>query len=79
MSTMGIGSTLNSGTLVAGGTTTGEPCRDGADEKGQYASRTPSCSWTNAPSVVLGVAPVERGRLDRRATPCAPRHGQPMN
>jgi Domain of unknown function (DUF4352) len=36
MNTMGIGSTLNSGTLVAGGTKTGKLCRDGADEKGQY-------------------------------------------
>ena len=35
-STMGIGSTLNSGTLVAGGTKTGTICRDDATEKGQY-------------------------------------------
>jgi hypothetical protein len=35
-SAMGIGSTLNSGTLVAGGTKTGKLCRDDANEKGQY-------------------------------------------
>ena len=35
-STMGLGSTLNSGTLVAGGTKTGTICRDNATEKGQY-------------------------------------------
>lgn len=35
-STMGIGSTLYSGTLVAGGTKTGTICRDDATEKGQY-------------------------------------------
>ena len=35
-STMGVGSTLNSGTLVAGGTKTGTICRDKATEKGQY-------------------------------------------
>jgi hypothetical protein len=35
-SSMGLGSTLNSGTLVAGGTKTGTICRDNATEKGQY-------------------------------------------
>ncbi len=35
-SSMGIGSSLNSGTLVAGGTKTGTICRDDATEKGQY-------------------------------------------
>jgi hypothetical protein len=35
-STTGIGSTLNSGTLVAGGTKTGTICRTDATEKGQY-------------------------------------------
>jgi hypothetical protein len=35
-SSMGIGSSLNSGTLVAGGTKTGTICRDNATEKGQY-------------------------------------------
>ena len=33
-STMGVGSTLNSGTLVAGGTKTGTICRDKATERG---------------------------------------------
>lgn len=36
MSTMGLGSTLDSGTLVASGTKTGTICRDEATEKGQY-------------------------------------------
>lgn len=36
-SAMGVGSTLNSGTLVADGTKTGKLCRDGdTTEKGQY-------------------------------------------
>ena len=35
-SAMGIGSTLNSGTLVAGGTKSGKLCRDDATDKGQY-------------------------------------------
>ena len=35
-SSAGIGSTLQSGTLVAGGTKAGKLCRDGAQEKGQY-------------------------------------------
>lgn len=35
-SSMGLGSTLNSGTLVAGGTKTGTICRDNATEKGQH-------------------------------------------
>jgi hypothetical protein len=36
MSSAGIGSSLNSGTLVAGGTKSGKVCRDDATEKGQY-------------------------------------------
>jgi hypothetical protein len=35
-SSAGIGSTLASGTLVAGGTKSGKVCRDDATEKGQY-------------------------------------------
>jgi hypothetical protein len=35
-SSAGIGSSLNSGTLVAGGTKSGKVCRDDATEKGQY-------------------------------------------
>jgi hypothetical protein len=35
-SSAGIGSTLNSGTLVAGGTKSGTICRDDATEKGAY-------------------------------------------
>lgn len=35
-SSMGLGSTLNSGTLVSGGTKTGTICRDDATEKGSY-------------------------------------------
>jgi Domain of unknown function (DUF4352) len=34
--TLGIDGTLNSGTLVAGGTKTGKVCSDNATEKGQY-------------------------------------------
>ena len=35
-SAMGVGATLGSGTLVAGGTKSGKLCRDDATEKGQY-------------------------------------------
>ena len=68
-SSAGIGSTLNSGTLIAGGTKTGTVYRVDAHRKGPYVVICkPTRSWTTAPSGCsrseprAGLAPVERLR-----------------
>lgn len=52
-STMGVGSTLNSGTLVTGGTKTGTICRDDTTEKGQYVVIYKPNPWTDQRAVWL--------------------------